>query len=145
MKRLFIFGLLTIFILLVATSPTLAASWEDKITGGGQAYAPVGCNFSITVSAWDDVDGNSAGNMEYSRDEISCPSLAPLSMHSKVECVGLFTGDVAVAAGPVWGQNDPNSLIKEGSWLVVNIMEGGVGSGDRVRVYFSSPTSALNA
>lgn len=130
MKRSLFTFILIVLMLGLITSLALAG-WADKITGGGQAMAG-GTQFSITVSAWDDGSGGVAGQMEYSRTS--------LSMHASVECVGLFNeGTVGVAAGPVRFQEGSMA----GDWMVVEILEGGVGSGDRVRVRVMSIDAAL--
>jgi hypothetical protein len=121
---------------LLMALPAGAASWAEKVTGGGQGMAG-GVHFSITVSAWD----GPAGQMEYSREGQSLPDL---SMHGTVECLGLFSDNtVAVAAGPASVQYDPAGLIGPGDWMVVEISEGGVGYGDRVRVRLMSENAAL--
>jgi len=127
MKKVNILRLVLLMVVVLLTAlvaPAHVASWDDKITGGGQAI-----NFSITVSAWTTEEGD-AGQMEYSRSN--------LSMHAKVERVEIYycNGNVAaVVAGPVDAQYDPDGYIpSNGDWMVVQILEGGVGSGDRVRV-----------
>ena len=124
--------LLVMTALLLLTIPAGAAGWSERITGGGQAVAG-GTEFSITVSAWKDAAGNAAGQIEYSR-----PTLI---FHATVECLCLH-GDVAVAAGPVRVQHDPGLAVGSDAWVVVEMLEGGVGSGDRVSVRFISQAEA---
>lgn len=119
-----------VFVLIVAL-PASADSWEDKITGGGLADPP---GISITVSAWEDDAGNVSGQIQYSRFN------GTLDFHATVECLGVFDeGTVAVVAGPAWAQVDS---VAEGAWAVVEIGEGGVGSGDLVRVRLLDQTTA---
>ena len=133
MKR-FLVPILVVVLLIALVVPAHVASWSEKITGGGQASAGGTC-FSITVSAWSTAEGEDAGQMEYSR--------VGLSMHAKIQCVSIHDdGTVAVVAGPADAQND--SIIGEGAWMVVEILEGGVGSGDRVRVRLMSEEAARN-
>jgi hypothetical protein len=122
---------------LLMVLPAGAASWADKVTGGGQGRAG-GVHFSITVSAWDDGYGNAAGQMEYSREGQSVPDL---SMHVTVACL-YVDGDMAAAAGPARAQNDPGGWVDPTKWVVVNIKEGGIGAGDTVRVYKAPPGQA---
>jgi hypothetical protein len=63
-------------------------------------------------------------------------------MHATVACLGLSDGGVAVAAGPMWAQYDPDGWVEPSKWLIVNIKEGGVGEGDTVRVYKDSEDRA---
>jgi len=140
MKKVNILGLvlLMVVVLLTALVVPAHAAWSEKITGGGQATA--GVTFGITVSAWTSDGGEEAGQMEYSRVGQSVPDL---SIHAKIKCVGIHSnGDVAVVAGPADVQNDPDGLVGSGAWMVVEILEGGVGSGDRVRVRLMSETDA---
>ena len=127
MKKVNILGLvlLMVVVLLTALVVPAHAAWNEKITGGGQARVGTsGASFSITVSAWTS-DGVDAGQMEYSR--------VGFCMHAKIKCVGIHDGgNVAVVAGPADAQND--TILGEGTWMVVEILEGGVGSGDKVRV-----------
>jgi hypothetical protein len=121
---------ITIMLALVIALPA-GAAWTMKVTGGGQARAG-GTDFSITVSAKDTGSGDVTGQMEYSRSD--------LAMHASVKCLGFFNdGSVAVAAGPAKAQI---GHIDEGAWMVVEIQEGGKGSGDRVRVRLMSQSSA---
>jgi len=129
MKR-FLVPILAIVLLIALVVPAHAA-WSEKITGGGQAIA--GGYFSITVSAWTTAEGEDAGQMEYSRSN--------LSIHAKIKCVCIY-GDVAVVAGPADVQNDPDGIVGSGAWMVVEILEGGVGSGDKVRVRLKSEVVA---
>jgi len=134
MKR-FLVPILAIVLLIALVVPAHAA-WSEKITGGGQAIAG-GTYFSITVSAWTTAEGEDAGQMEYSRSN--------LSIHAKIQCVGIHDdGTVAVVAGPADVQNDPDGLVGTGAWMVVEILEGGVGSGDRVRVRLMSREDACS-
>jgi hypothetical protein len=111
-----------------------------NVTGGGQASSG-GTDFSITVSARNDGYGNVSGQMEYSREG---QSVADLSMHATVECLSFFEGGtVAVAAGPASAQNDPSGAVFTDAWMVVEIQEGGTGSGDAVRVRLLSEEDAL--
>ena len=147
MKKVNILGLVLLMVVVLLTAivaPANVASWEEKITGGGQAFA--GVYFSITVSAWTADEGGAAGGqMQYSRVGQSIPDL---SVHAKIQCVGihyLANGDVvAIVAGPADVQNDPNGQIGSGDWMVVEILEGGVGSGDRVSVRLYSELDALD-
>ena len=136
MKKVNILGLVLLMVVVLLTAlvvPAHVASWSEKITGGGQAFA--GVTFSITVSAWTTADGSDAGQMEYSRSN--------LSIHAKVQCVGIHDdGTVAVVAGLADVQNDPDGIVGTGEWMVVEILEGGIGSGDRVRVRLMSETAA---
>jgi hypothetical protein len=139
MKKVNILGLvllLAVVLLTTLVAPAHVESWNEKITGGGQAVAG-GAYFSITVSAWTTDDGD-AGQMEYSRPN--------LSIHAKIQCVRIHSiygdGDVAIVAGPADAQNDPAGLIGSGDWMVVEILEGGVGSGDKVRVRLMSEAAA---
>ena len=137
MKKDNILGLVLLMVVVLLTAlvaPAHVASWSEKITGGGQAIAGGTC-FSITVSAWTTDDGEDAGQMEYSRSN--------LSIHAKIQCVRIHDdGDVAVVAGPADVQNDPDGIVGAGTWMVVEILEGGVGYGDRVRVRLKSETVA---
>jgi len=132
MKKANILGLVLLMVVVLLTAivaPANVASWEEKITGGGQAVAG-STHFSITVSAWTADEGEAAGGqMEYSRSN--------LSIHAKIQCVCIY-GDVAVVAGPADVQNDPDGIVGSGAWMVVEILEGGVGSGDKVRVRLKS-------
>lgn len=122
-----------ITVLLMAL-PVGAASWTDKVTGGGQA-ASGGIDFSITVSASD-----VGGQMQYSRFG---QAVADLSMHATVECVNVAgDGSYAVAAGPAFAQDDPSGAVFAGAWMQVEVWEGGIGSGDRVRVRLLSKATA---
>lgn len=110
------------------------AAWEEKVTGGGQGHSG-SIYFSITVSAWD----GPAGQMEYSREGQSVPDL---SMHATIECLKIASSnEEAFAAGPVRAQNDPDGLVDEGDWMILGIKEGGVGSGDTVRVQIEPQSS----
>jgi hypothetical protein len=121
---------------LLMALPAGAASWAEKVTGGGQGMSG-GVHFSITVSAWD----GPAGQMEYSREGQSVPDL---SMHATVECLGIHSGgEEAVAVGPASVQYDPAGQVQPGQWMVVEIKEGGIGYGDTVRVRLMSETTAL--
>lgn len=132
-KRHFLLAFVLVAALFIAL-PVGAASWAHKVTGGGQASAG-GIDFSITVSAWKDGDGASAGNIEYDRPGVN--------FHAKVECMGVFDGgSKAVAAGPGWNQ-EGTSWLNEGNWVIVNVHEGGVGAGDEVRVYQGSSENAM--
>lgn len=134
MNRKFVVFVLVVALVLLTALPATAAGWTEKVTGGGQAVAG-GTEFSITTSAWEDTEGNVGGQIEYSRSD--------LSFHAKVECFGLFSGgDVAVAAGPAKVQDDPTGFIGAGEWAVIEILEGGKGSGDRVRVRLMSESAA---
>ena len=135
MKKINILGLVLLMVVVLLTAlvaPANVAGWSEKITGGGQAVAG-GIYFSITVSAWTTDKGEDAGQMEYSRSN--------LSIHAKIQCVRIY-GDVAVVAGPADVQNDPDGLVGTGAWMVVEILEGGVGYGDRVRVRLKSEVEA---
>jgi len=123
--RLLLSVILAIVLVIVLTT-TVFASWDEKVTGGGLASVG-GVEFSITVSAWGDAE-TLGGQIEYSRSD--------LCMHATVECMEVFAeGTKAVLAGPVRAQYDPTSYVQEGYWLVVNVLEGGIGAGDQVRVY----------
>jgi hypothetical protein len=144
MRRRVLIGVGVLVVLLAATQFFIVlpagAAWDEKITGGGQAIAG-GVHFSITVSAWEDSTGSAAGQMEYSR---AGQSMADLSMHITVECLGVWD-DRAVAAGPAWTQYDPGNWYNPANWVIVNIHEGGIGAGDTVRVYQSTPGAAALA
>ena len=132
MNRKVVVFLLVVALLLLMVLPTAAAGWEARITGGGQAIAG-GTELSITTSAWLDAKGHAGGQIEYSR--------SGLSFHATVECMGTFSEDnVAVAAGPAWAQDGTTLL---GEWGVIEILEGGNGAGDRVRVRMMSEEDAL--
>jgi len=138
MKKVNILGLVLLMVVVLLTAvaaPANVASWEEKITGGGQASSG-STYFSITVSAWTADEGVAAGGqMEYSRSN--------LSIHAKVQCVGIHDdGTVAVVAGLADVQNDPDGLVGSGVWMVVEILEGGVGSGDKVRVRLMTEAAA---
>ena len=148
MKKVNILGLVLLMVVVLLTAlvaPAHVASWSEKITGGGQAVFGSGTNetsFSITVSAWETDDGSAAGQMQYSRVDQYYPDL---SVHAKVQCVGIHEdGTIAVVAGPADVQNDPAGQINPDEWMVVEILEGGVGSGDSVRVRFMPETAARN-
>jgi len=120
--------LLVMIALLSLTIPVGAAGWSEKVTGGGEAMAGK-TPFSITVSAWKDEMGNTAGQIQYSRPA--------LTFHASVKCLCLYEDEnVAVVAGPVR---------KSSSWAVVEVLEGGVGSGDRVRVRLMAEAAARAA
>ena len=142
MKKINILGLVLLMVVVLLTAlvaPAHVAGWNEKITGGGQAVAG-GIYFSITVSAWTTDKGEDAGQMEYSRvGQI----VSDLSIHAKIKCVCIHeSGNVAVVAGPADAQNDPAGQIGSGDWMVVEIKEGGVGSGDTVRVRLMSEVAA---
>ena len=142
MKR-FLVPMLVVVLLIALVVPANVASWEEKITGGGQAVAG-GIYFSITVSAWTADEGGAAGGqMQYSRVGQSVPDL---SVHAKIQCVGinnLADGTVvAIVAGPADVQNDPGGQIGSGNWMIVEILEGGIGSGDQVSVRLCSEANA---
>jgi hypothetical protein len=112
----------------------------SKATGGAQAMAG-GVMFSQTVSAKGGVEG-AKGQMQYSREEqMGTPALWA---HARVACLNVAE-DVswAVATGPAFAQYDPSGQVEIGDWMLVEIMEGGTGSGDMLRVRFVSMTYAL--
>lgn len=131
MNRKPIVLVLVVALLLLLALPVAAAGWQARVTGGGEAMAGA-TPFSITTSAWMDAGGNAAGQIQYTRSD--------LAFHAAVECMGVFDdGDVAVAAGPAWAQE---GSIAAGAWAVVEINEGGIGSGDSVRVRLMSEAGA---
>ena len=139
MKRTLIMTVLLVIALIAIAAPVGAASWEIKVTGGGEATVG-GVDFSITASAKQDVNGGVTGQMQYSR---SGQSIADLSVHGTVKCIGVFSdGAVAVLAGPTKEQNDPGNQLDPGDWMVVEIKEGGVGSGDKMSVRLKSEAQA---
>lgn len=139
MKKPIMITTILLITLLVVTIPAGAASWNTKITGGGQAVVG-GTYFSINVSATEKPSGEFKGQMQYSRYD------GTLDMHGFVKCSWVSgNGEIALAAGPAKAQNDPANFIgTHGGWMVVMIKEGGVGSGDTVRVIGSTEGVARN-
>jgi hypothetical protein len=131
-------------LLLILASAAFTGGWSEKVTGGGQVAAGT-CVLTITMSAWSNDAGGFSGQMEYSRDQGTCSSAPPVSVHATVECLTLSAdGTKAVLAGPIQTvQNDPNGLVQADSWLVLHVLEGGVGSGDRVRALVVTEAVAL--
>lgn len=123
-------------LVLAVSIPAGAASWSEKVTGGGQASAG-GNDFSVTTSASD-----VGGQIQYSRSGQPIPDL---SMHATVECLTVAEdGLSAVAAGPAFAQVDPSGAVFDGAWLQIEVLEGGKGSGDRVRVRLLSEAEAMD-
>lgn len=136
-------SLLVLLAAAVMTAVPVFADWSEKVTGGGQATAG-GVSFSIAASAWDDGDANAGGMFQYSRDDGALP---PLYFHATVEKMDLrsdgTTGAaIAVMAGPVKEQYDPGNYFGEGDWAILQIKEGGIGSGDTFRVWKASAADA---
>jgi hypothetical protein len=107
--------------------PASGASWEDKVTGGGWASAG-DTDFSLTMSASD-----VGGQWQYTREEQA--SATALTMHGTIDC--LYVADdlsYAVMSGPVTNV----SVGTFGDTVTIAVEEGGVGSGDRVRIWAGS-------
>ncbi len=103
--------------------PAGAASWSEKVTGGGWASAG-GTDFSLTMSASD-----VGGQWEYVRADGS--QIA----HGTVACVYIHPDlSYAVMSGPVT-HVAAGSLFVEGETWTIAVREGGEGSGDQVRIW----------
>lgn len=108
---------------LAMSIPTAAAPWTMKVTGGGWASAG-STDFSLTMSASD-----TGGQWQYDREG---QSLADLTMHGTIDCLWVSEDEaVAVMSGPT-------THVSVGSWAdytAIAVMEGGNGSGDKVRIW----------
>lgn len=112
--------------------PVGAASWEDKVTGGGWATAD-GTDFSLTMSASD-----VGGEWQYSRADGS--EIA----HGTIECLFVAPDlSYAVMSGPVT-HVAAGSLFAEGDTWTIAVLEGGEGSGDRVRIWNAAQCGAYS-
>jgi hypothetical protein len=129
-KKIFSSIGICILLLTLFTSAVIAGSWEDKVTGGGQAVAG-GTYFSLTLSASTDDFGNARGQAEYSRYN------GTLDMHVDIACLWVAPDLSKVfAAGPAMAQVDPGNYVESnGGWVGIVVKEGGIGSGDTVRIW----------
>ena len=106
------------------TIPAGAASWSEKVTGGGWASAG-GTEFSLTMSGSD-----FGGQWQYYRTD----GLTNIA-HGTVDCIHA-AGDesYAVMSGPVTHVTAGSTFIEGDIWSIA-VLEGGKGSGDKVRIW----------
>jgi hypothetical protein len=139
MKRLII-GLTVVLLLgsvgVVKAEINSSSQKPEKIVGGAETIKADGVTFSLSVNAVYTGKNNDVlkGKILYSRDN--------LKFHAETNCVMVNSeGNVATVAGPI-------TEVYEGSvgnneWAYVAIQEGGIGSGDRVRVRLLSEEDAM--
>jgi hypothetical protein len=133
-------------ILTVLALPAGAASWTDKLTGGGWVQVDPDWGFSFTASV--KTDGTTvSGQMEYSRPFHPKPDYGPLDWHATAECIGTGFFDnegkeYVVVAGPYRYQYNPEGESHpEQPWIVAWIRENssstdsGYGDGVRIRYH----------
>lgn len=110
--------------MLAMTIPAGAASWSEKVTGGGWASAG-GTEFSLTMSASD-----LGGQWQYYRTD-GVSNIA----HGTVTCLYVAPGEsYAVMSGPVTNVSAGTTFVEGDIWSIA-VLEGGRGSGDRVRIW----------
>lgn len=115
-------------LMLAMAIPAGAASWSEKVTGGGQASAG-GADFSLTMSAAD-IRGEVKGQWQYSRTD-SVTNIA----HGTIDCIYVEPDQsYAVMSGPVTHVAS-SALFVEGETWTIAVREGGNGSGDEVRIW----------
>lgn len=104
--------------------PAVAASWTEKVTGGGWASAG-GDDFSLTMSASD-----VGGQWQYSRTD-GVTNIA----HGTIDCIYVHEDQsYAVMSGPVTHVEAGTTFAEGDTWSIA-VQEGGKGSGDRVRIW----------
>jgi hypothetical protein len=107
--------------------PVGAASWTEKVTGGGWASAG-STDFSLTMSAAD-IKGDVKGQWQYYRTE-GVTNIA----HGTIDCLYVEPDrSYAVMSGPVT-HVDAGTTFVEGERWTIAVREGGNGSGDQVRI-----------
>jgi len=148
MKKIILRTLIVVFALAIAVTPTLAASWTDKVTGGGWVQVDQDWGFSFTVSI--KTDGTDvSGQMEYSRP--SHPTFGPLDWHATAECFGTgfidpWGAEYAVIGGPYSYQYNPADEYHAEPWIIAWVKEGSLdtnaGYGDGVRIRYHTQADA---
>lgn len=114
--------------MLAVAIPAGAASWTQKVTGGGWASAG-GADFSLTMSAAD-IKGEVKGQWQYSRTD-GVTNIA----HGTIDCIYVAEGEsYAVMSGPVTHVSQSSLFVVGDTWSIA-VLEGGNGSGDRVRIW----------
>jgi hypothetical protein len=130
--------LIAVMVVLVAAMPVGAGGWTERISGGSSYAEPYG-EFTVTLSAWEKVDGTYGGEGQYYYPPIN------RTFHLDVNrvCFGEIGGaPVAAAIGTVRGQD--GTEVTDGGWGGIAVKEGG-DAGDRFRVWFDKEESAMNA
>lgn len=133
MKKTLLVTVILLISLLLATIPAGAASWKVKVTGGMSYAMPYG-EFTVTLSAKENVDGTFKGQGQYYYPP------ANRTFHLKVKklCTGIVPSgpydgqQYAIGVGKVFGQDGTNVINGFGG---IAVAEGG-NSGDGVRVTF---------
>jgi hypothetical protein len=123
---------------LLMALPASAASWAERISGGSSYAAGYG-EFTVTLSAWEKVDGTYGGEGQYYYPPLN------RTFHLDVTrvCFGELGGaPYAVAIGTVRGQD--GTEVTDGGWGGIAVLEGG-DAGDRFRVWFDRTESVMNA
>ena len=110
-------------LMLAMAIPAGAASWSEKVTGGG--WASAGADFSLTMSGSD-----VGGQWQYYRTD----GLTNIA-HGTIDCIYTHPDQsYAVMSGPVT-RVDAGTTFAEGDTWSIAVLEGGKGSGDRVRIW----------
>lgn len=114
-------------LMLAMSIPAGAASWSEKVTGGGWASAG-SADFSLTMSAAD-IKGEVKGQWQYYRTD-GVTNIA----HGTIDCI--YVGpdqSYAVMSGPVTQVSAGTTFVEGETWTIA-VREGGNGSGDQVRI-----------
>lgn len=134
-------GVATIVAVAACGLSTAIAGVGPKVTGGAGSITADGVEFSLAANAIETgkfdpetgEQGEVKGSIQYSRNEQGGTSALHVHATTTMYDIG-DEGVKAVVCGPAEAQFDPSGEVGPDDYLVVNLLEGGTGSGDMVRV-----------
>ncbi len=141
MSKKHIIGVATIAAVAACGLSTALAGIGPKVTGGAGSITAGGVEFSLAANAIETgkfdpetgEQGEVKGSIQYSRNQQG--DVDALHVHATTTMYDIGDEGVkAVVCGPAEAQFDPSGAVGSDDYLVVNLLEGGTGSGDRVRV-----------